>query len=42
MGECQSRCDFDTVRVEARGPSEQSVRIEYNGEKFIIPDKLSF
>lgn len=42
MGECQSACNVDLFRQEPRIPMEQSVRIEYTGEKFVIPEELRF
>lgn len=39
MGECQSVC---TSEEAVRGAMEQSIRIEYNGERFIMPEKFTF
>lgn len=39
MGECQSTCNSEEA---VRGALEQSVRIEYNGERFIMPEKFTF
>lgn len=39
MGECQSACNSDET---LRAAMEQSIRIEYNGERFIMPEQFSF
>jgi hypothetical protein len=39
MGECQSACNSEE---SIRAALEQSIRIEYNGERFIMPEHFSF
>lgn len=39
MGECQSTCNSEEA---VRSAMEQSIRIEYNGERFIMPEKFTF